>query len=52
MSCKKCGGLMVVDRDPESTGIRCINCGSQGAIAMTMEPKTDRQTDRQTEVRI
>lgn len=36
MNCQKCSGLMVADHDPESpTGVRCINCGSQGAIAMT-----------------
>lgn len=35
MNCQKCGGLMVADHDPESpTGVRCVNCGSQGAIAM------------------
>lgn len=46
MNCQKCSGLMVADHDPESpTGIRCINCGSQGAITMINEPKTDRQTD-------
>lgn len=42
MNCKKCSGLMVADHDPESpTGIRCINCGSQGVGSMS----TDKQTE-------
>jgi hypothetical protein len=30
---------MVADHDPESpTGVRCINCGSQGVVSMSTEP--------------
>lgn len=43
MNCKKCSGLMVADHDPESpTGIRCINCGSQGVSSMRTEGQTEK----------
>lgn len=38
MNCRRCNGLMVADVDRESvTGIRCVNCGSDGIIRQRPE---------------